>query len=318
MKTNYLPITLNQTELSDVNEMAEQNDSFYENIVRRRINYTQTILDELNNVLNGKIPRNFVINIKGCIGRQTGIMKSSFGLHLAHHLDPDFNLKERCAFTPNELNDKLREFGNKKQIFMLDEKVRDFKISAEQRLATIIETNRKNQLCFILIGVTEKTYSFSDYWFERFGESDDKYLPKKSINFMVKKTTENKNYYRGFIKWNLTPLQQYIRKKKIQGLNSFSSNNNLSIENWSKIWSEYEELKDVFQKQAREQMLTGFNFQKEAERLMKDDNFKKCFKEGLIIKSQVKNFVYLNYPDITNDERKMIYNYVIYNAQNEL
>lgn len=298
----YLPIQFTETEKMDITDLASANPSFM-NVWQNKVNLTDVIIPELRNILHGVIPRSFVINIKGFIGRQTGVFKSSFGSQLALDIDPTFNIKERVALNMDMLLEKIKLYANKKQIFLLDERVRDFKQGAELRLANIIESCREKQLCFILCGVPELTFTFSDYHFERLGESSDEYMNKsfkvnneeiisgkKTVYYLVKKITENQRYYRGYLKWNITSLEN----KK-----------------WNDYWSEYMILKRQHQTNAINSSLTGFDFKRESEKLIKSESFKECFMNDKLSHQQVKSTVYSMYPDHTIEERRMIYSEVI-------
>lgn len=302
------PITLNQSEKDDVAELYRQNDSFYRNVILKKYDYSNVVINELKNILFGKIPRNFVINIRGRIGRQTGIFKSTFGLQLAlFQLDPYFNVEERVAFTVNELNEKIKKYGTSKQLFVLDEQVKDLKQSAEIRLQNIVNSCRDKQLSFIFIGVGERFLTFSDYHFERFGESDDKYLNKeiqigntkfitgdKTIMYLVKKITEGSHYYRGFIKWKVIP---FTNKK------------------WRDFWKIYYQRKQEHEQKAMKQILTGYDFEIKAKDVMKCKEFLEiCVKtkEGITIdKGKLKNLIYKQMPDNTNEERQMVYREIV-------
>jgi hypothetical protein len=66
-------------------------------------------------------------------------------------------------------------------------------------------------------------------------------------------------------------------------------------------------LKRTHEQNAVEQSLTGFNFKKEAQRVIESDAFKNCYDQhGRLIKAKVVNLVYEMYPDRTKEEKKMI------------
>lgn len=304
MKQEYLPIKLNETERRDLIDLARVNRSFYD-VWRYRIDMTDTIFNELLGILHGKIKRNFCIVIKGGIGSQSGVFKSSLGCQLALALDPTFSVKERVSFTPNELIEKVKTYATQRQIFLMDERVRDFKMSAELRLANIIDATRERMLSFILIGIPDSRLTFSTYDFERMGESDDSYLNekinifgeeiytgKKTVFFLAKKVTEFRKAYRGYFKWNITSLKDA---------------------KWRAFWEEYMEKKREHQQRAIESSLTGFNFKREAQNVIDDERFQNCYDpHGRMIKAKVKNLVYEMYPDNTAIERKMIETHICY------
>ena len=293
-----LPIQLTPTEQDDVIELCRANPTFHQYIYRAKRDYTNEFMRELRDVVYGKIPRNFVLNIKAGIGRQRGVFKSSFGNQLAITLDPQFNVKERVAFTTYDLNEKIKKYAGEKQIFLLDEQVRDLKYASEQRLANIIDACRERQLCFIMIGVQEAITTISDYQLERLGESEDKYLPEKTVAFCLKKKLGTSPQYRGFIKWELTPLTG----------NKLGSNATLTPKIWAKFWEEYMLLKRHHQQKAIDQQLTSFNFKDASIKLRKLKDFEACTNpNGILNKQKLKNLIYIKFPDVTNEERKMIY-----------
>ena len=283
-----LPPKFTDSEVADIRDKSGSSPTFYDYVIVEKENVTGQILTELDTILNGKIPRNFVIMIKGGIGRQSGIFKSCLGHQLALKLDPTFTYEERVGFTINELTDKIKKYGGKKQIYVLDERVRDLKTGAFIRLANIIESCREDQLSFIVIGIPDTNFVMPDYCFERLGESDDDELPKKTVYYSVRKDFENKRHYRGFLRWNITEL---------------------SDKQWGEYWNEYMTHKKVHQERAKKQELTGFDFKKHSNALMKSNEFRGCidFDRGKLKKQLVKNLVYLKFPDVTNEERKMIY-----------
>jgi len=288
---DFLPIYFTTTEKQDLKDLAEAFPSFYRNVLQLKINLTPTIKEELKNILYGKIPRNFIINIKNMIGSPTGVFKSTFGLQaFAMELDPTFNVAERVAFTPNQLNDLIKKYAIRKQIFVLDERVHDLKVSAELRLANIAESCRERQICLVLIGVTEKFLNISHYHFERFGESSDEFLPRKTVYFLVKKITDTRKIYRGYVKHIVTPLTD---------------------ESWNKVWGDYMKLKSEHQEKVIQQQITGFDFEKSAMNLFakyKDEIFKGGYinSSGNISSSMLRNLIYKEMPDVTNEERKMV------------
>jgi len=285
---DYLPISLNQTEEDDISDLASSNESFLV-VLRDKNDMTPVILSEIHNIFEGKIPRNFIINIRGRIGRRSGVFKSSFGMQLAMAIDPTFNLKERFAFTPNHLNRLVSKYATRKQVFMMDEYIHDTKISVMNRLRNIMESCREMQLCFILCGIPEQFAGYSDYTFERLGESNDSFLPKKSVYFMVKKSSEimfNRSY-RGIFKWNITPL---------------------SDNKWSSIWKEYSEMKSNHQLNATNQTLSGLDVRELIESMSKSElDFAKGLK-----RKELLPFLKLKFPDYTKEERDMLGLQVVY------
>ena len=290
----YLPIELLESEKQDIISLSKISPSFNEHILQNKNDYTNVLFGEIGYFLNGNIPRNFVINIGGLVGRFTGIFKTSLGLQIAMKNDPYFNVKERLAFTPNQLNEKIKKYGSdvRKAIFVLDERTKDLKKSAVMRLSNIIETCRERQFCFILIGVDDNEFTISDYILGRMGESDDKYLPKKTVYYSVKKKIEKRTMYRGYIKHNIIPL---------------------SNKRWNKVWNiEYMKLKQEFQQLAIDQKITAMPLKQIALEFMKRNNFLDCINEkGKLNKQSLRREVYKSFSDVTSDERNYIYSEVV-------
>jgi len=280
------------------------NRTFAQNVVsgRYKINYTKPFFTEVYDTLNGPYTLNIVLNIKGGIGRQTGIFKSSLGCQIALELDPQFCIDKNLAFTYNELDDKVKKYGKerKNQVFVLDEQMRDLKQSAILRLCNIIDSCRERGMSFIVMGVPEilGVRTFSDYQLERFGESNNTHLPKKSIYYAVRKTADSGRFYLGYIRWNVTPLTD----KK-----------------WGEFWDKYMVRKIEHQHNVMEGHASGFNFENHAKELMARDEFmQKIISDVGKLKRPVLKFeVYREFPDVTKDERNMIYNYIVeaFNSQ---
>jgi len=285
-------IELSTTEEDDILELCRINPTFHKFVYKLRRDYTEVFLQELKDILYGKIPRNFVINTKAGIGRQRGVFKTSFACQLALSLYPQFNIKENVGFTTYQLNEKIKKYAKDKQIFLLDEQIRDLKYASEQRLANIIDACRERQLCFILVGVQEAVMTISDYQLERLGESDDKYLPEKTVAFSLKKKMGAISQYRGYIKWDITPLEGNLR----------GTNQTLTPHKWKEFWKEYMIDKRKHQQKAIAQELTAFDFKDCAKKVMKSKKYEECKSA-----QQVKNLIYEMFPDNTNEERKMIY-----------
>jgi len=129
-------------------------------------NYTKPFIDDLKYRIYGKIPRNWVVNIQGLIGTPSGIFKSAMGLCICSMMDKTFTpatLQSRVGFTPNQLSELVKDFGERRRVFMIDEFVHDLKISAIYKFANIVEQCREMQLCFVGCGIPKQTYTISSY-----------------------------------------------------------------------------------------------------------------------------------------------------------
>jgi hypothetical protein len=274
------------SEKSDIMELAAWNVSFRQ-AMRQKHDLTMQLHDEVDRLLNGPIPRNVIINFKHGVGSPTGVFKSTLALQWALMHDPTFTVEGRVAFTINQMLELLRGAG-RKQIYLLDERVHDLKRSAELRLQNIAESCRERQICLFMVGVAEESFTISHYWLERFGESDDGALPDKTVYYLVRKTTEQHKGYRGYIWHDVTPLTDKA---------------------WKRIHEAYMVLKANHQEQALQQALTGFDYESRAKRISMQEGFREeCYTEsGKPNRGKIKNFIAKHEPDITNEERRMLY-----------
>lgn len=304
-------IFLSPQQRYEIDLWRRRNESF-RMFYKEKRDITAQIDEEIHSCLYGRKPMNFVINITGLIGHRTGILKTSLAGQIALKNDPSFNVKERIGMTPQELLDKVKKYGKQRQIFMLDEVIFDFKMSSEQALANIINSCRERQLCFIICGVPEYNLTFSDYQFQRIGESSDELLNKKvkingenvftgekTIYYAVSKKIDYERVFMGLYIKDITPLTD----KK-----------------WAGFWSQYMVLKRIHQAHAQARNLTGgFDFRNEAKFIRKSKEYlDNCLDDdGSVIKAKVKNLVREKYPDLTNDERSMIYTEIIYPNKTE-
>lgn len=279
---DYLPISFNQTELDDINLLIRDSPTFFENIIKKKKDYTQEIIREALNTFYSPIPRAFIGVIRGRIGRKTGIFKTAFMLQLAGLLDDNFSVFERVAFTADNLRLLIKNNMKRKQIYCLDEQNRDLKTGSYVRLKNLMEGCREEELSFLCAGVPEQIPTgFADFYFERLGESHDKYLPDKTLYFMMRNDLNFRPFYRGIFKWNLVPLTN---------------------KRWNEIWKDYSELKTEHQKVLRNASSTSINYKKLAEDLFKD-----ILKEKYSLKHQdIKRKVFFAYADYTKDDKKFI------------
>lgn len=298
-------IYLSNQQRYEIDLWRRRNESFRQFYKEKR-DITAQIDEEIHDSLYGRKPMNFVINITGLIGHRSGVMKTTLGGQISMENDKGFNLKERVGMTPYDLLVKVKKYAKQRQIFMLDEVIHDFKMSSEQALANIINSCRERQLCFIVCGIPEYNLTFSDYQFQRIGESSDDllttkvkingeviYTGKKTVYYAVSKKIDFERVFMGLYIKDLVPLTD---------------------KRWARFWSEYMILKRKHQAQATARQLTGgFDFKNESQFILKSSRYThNCLEGGVVIKSKVKNLVRELYPDLTNEERSMIYTEVIY------
>lgn len=324
MKTSRTPAEIEQIKIT-----IQQSPTFYKVFTD---NWTDNVLEDLRYRLYGKIPRNFLINISGLIGTPTGIFKSTMGLQIALALDPRFTLQQRVAFSINQLLDKVRNnteyslcnrcyysftksysgtfevYPQKKEskcdncdnvadnlvlltklVFFLDEQTKTLLRGGLIRLQNLVDTCRQRQICFITCGVEQYGLNFTTYSLKRVQESSDEYLPEKRVRYAV--YDDERQIYYGYFQWDITPL---------------------SDPRWSLFWKEYSVMKTDFQRVAIAQQTQQANFEDYAQELVDSEEFQKCFKEfkngtRSLDSGLVRNLVYKRFPDLTNQERDMIF-----------
>jgi hypothetical protein len=325
MKTGRTP-----AEVVQIREMFLKNRTFNKVFGD---DWTGKVMEELRYRIYGKIPRNFLINITGLIGTPTGIFKSTLGLQIALALDPLFTLQQRVAFSINQLLDKVRMYSEynlcnrcyvlftktyqgtyevyqddskvkcnncdnvtdrlvllTKMIFFLDEQTKTLKTGGITRLQNLVDTCRQRQICFITCGVQQYGMSFTTYNLKRIQESHDDYLPEKKVRFAV--YDDERDIFYGYFQWDITPLTDPF---------------------WKRFWDEYSKMKTDFQRVAIAQQTQAQNFEEYAQEIIDSEDFLKCFKitrEGKKIMQGglVRNLVFKRFPDLTQNERDMIYN----------
>ena len=293
----FLPPSFSETELKDIQDFCSISESFKKNIIQKKTNSTNIIDGEVKNILTGAFPRNFVMNITGLIGRQTGILKSALGIQKAIEYSEKYNLKfdinKHLAFTPTDLSEQVKEYGRNERdiMWVLDERTRTLKHATVNILQNIIESCREKRFCFVLIGVDETQFTISDYRLERLGESDDKYLPNKTVYYVVSKNLDGRRLYRGFYRYNIIPLTD----KK-----------------WSNFWNNYYMPRKVeYEEKAIIHSLTGIDLGKNASQVIDHPKFDDCFIKGKLNNRYLKTIVYEIFQDRTQEERDLILNKVM-------
>jgi len=259
--------------------------------------WTQIMKDDLNYRLNGQIPRNWVVNIRGLIGTPTGIFKSALGMCWARMLDPTFNIAERVAFTPAELNKKVKQYSDRKQVFFMDEQVHDLKESQMLKLQNIVESCREQQMCFIFCGVPKQYKTFCTYLLERFDETEDDYLPQKRVRYMVRNPETDE--FRGFIKYDIPVLNDEQGK----------------LTDWGVFWEEYMVKKTEHQNRVKFESITSFDYEHYAKDFLDEYGHEHLLKvtskgDTRIDMTLLGMAVRKKYADFTNQEKGDIIKYI--------
>jgi len=281
-RDKYNPICLTETEQYDIKELVNENRSFYDSIISAEKNdYTNTLMNELRSIFYSQIPRAFILNVRGRIGRLSGIFKTAMGLQIALSIDDDFSVEERVGFTPDDLLQKVKATKGRQKIFFLDEYINDLKVGALLRMRNVMENCRESQYNFICCGIPEQTITYTDYTLERVGESDDAVLPDKTVYYSVKKNVDWRSFYRGYFKWNIIPL---------------------SNAKWKSVWDTYSKMKREHQDNVINSQVSHIDYHSKAEWMLEK---LKEVGEGLTL-SDVKRYVFVNFPDYTRDDKNFI------------
>lgn len=295
--------------------------------------WTDNVITDLKYRLNGKIPRNFVVNISGGVGTPTGIFKSSMGLQIALHIDPTFSLQQRVGFSVNQLLEKLQTYSEYKlcnQCFIKFSKTwlgefeyytrKDRKDIECDNCPSMAETDvLLRKMVFFL---DEQTKTLKQSGLIRLSNIIDT-ARQRQICFI---TCGVDQYGTNFTTFNLKRVQEthdnYLPEKKVRYA-VYDDNRDiyygyfdweitpLSNPKWRAFWKDYSKMKTDFQRVAIAQQIQTVNFEEMAEKVMNNQDFVKCFfmqKNGqnVLRTSLAKTMIIKMYPDITNEEREHV------------
>lgn len=323
MKTNRT-----RAEVVQIQALLQQNSSFYKVF---QDNWTPTVLDDLNNRLYGKIPRNFLVNIGGLIGTPTGIFKSTLGLQLAFKLDPRFNLQQRVGYSINQLLDKVRDNS---EYYLCNKCHYEFKKSYEGTYEEYpIESQESCNNCdnvadkLILLTkmiffLDEQTKTLKQGGIVRLQNLVDT-CRQRQICFI---TCGVEQYGMHFTTYQLKRVQEssddYLPAKRVRyavydderdiyyGYFQWDVTP-LTDPKWEKVFKEYSKMKTNFQRVAISQQTQAMNFEEYAEEIINSEEFGKCFKlqkngSKTMQSALVRNVIYQHFPDLTNNDRENI------------
>ncbi len=243
-------------------------------VFRKRIDLTPTIQQEVDQRVNDPKRENWIIvQING----ETGSIKSGSGIAFAlQYLDPNFAAANVTAEYTDFIN-KL-DHSERKQAFILDEMVFQRGIGSMRFRESIInlsETLRKRQNSMIFITPTEKFISDENVTFTLEPCGFDK--KNKVMRLLVKKKR-----YLGFFYLDLKPI-------------------------WNKkIWKEYSIMKDDFIERSKSQQYKKFDYEQQAQKMIKDmgDQYKKSRKT-------ISLYVEKNMSNVTKEERDLLIQQII-------
>lgn len=323
MKTQRTP-----AEVKQIDMLIRSEDSF---INCFRHDWTKNVIEDLRNRLYGRIPRNFLLNIKGLVGTPTGIFKSTMGLQLAFLLDPFFNIRQRVAFSVNEILDKIRNyteysFCNRclmefqktyRGTYELDNINQDIKCDNCDNLS-----DKRVLLTKLIFFLDEQSKTLKMGGLMRLANIVDT-ARQRQICFI---TCGVEAYDFNFTTYELRRIQEsndnYLPKKIVRyGVYDPERNfyygyfkwniTPLTNKMWLSIWKEYSAMKTDFQRVAMSGQIQQMDFESYAEEVMQNKDFPKCFRltgtgKRVFQTSIAKALIFKEYPDMTRDEREMI------------
>jgi hypothetical protein len=323
MKTNR-----SRAEVVQIQAMLQQNISFYKVFQE---DWTKIVLDDLNNRINGKIPRNFLVNIGGLIGTPTGIFKSTLGVQLAMHLDPLFNLQQRVGFSINQLLDKVRDNS---EYYLCNKCHYEFErsyqgtyevhpVESEERCNNC--ENMADKLILLtkmIFFLDEQTKTLKQGGLVRLQNLADT-CRQRQISFI---TCGVEQYGMHFTTYQLQRIQEssddYLPAKRVRFAVYDDSRDiyygffqwditPLTDPTWHKVFVEYSKMKTNFQRVAIAQQTQAINFEEYAEEIINSEDFQKCFKllkngSKILQTALVRNVIYQKFPDYTAQDRENI------------
>jgi hypothetical protein len=324
-----MKIARNDAEREQIQQVLRENPSFA-NVFRR--DWTKIVVDDLNNRLYGKIPRNFLLNITGLIGVPTGIFKSSMGLQLALMLDPNFNIQQRVAFSVNQLLEKLESYSeyslcNKCFIEFTKTSYNTYEFypttNAEKKCDNCDSVSQTDVLLTKMIFfLDEQTKTLRTGNLMRLSNIVDTNR-QRQICFI---TCGVDQYDMHFTTYNLKRVQEssdlYLPQKKVRYavyddsrkiFYGFFDWNIRTLEDkgWFAVWSEYSKLKTNFQRIAIAQQIQTMKYEDMANEVINDADFQKCFfmkRDGQrnMVSDLVRTLIQRRYPDLTENDRRNI------------
>jgi len=315
-------------EVVQIRNMLQNSSTFY-NVFRE--DWTEKVLKDLNNRLYGKIPRNFLINIGGLIGTSTGIFKSSMGLQIALYLDPFFNLKQRVAFSINQLLDKVKNYS---EYSLCNSCYHKFKDTYKGTYEVYNDDDEKK--CDNCENISDKLVLLTKLIF--FLDEQTKTLKRGGIYRLMNLVDTCRQRQICFITcgvdqyelnlhtYSLKRIQEshddYLPKKRVRyGVYDDKRDiyygyfqwdiTELSNPHWNSIWTEYSKMKTNFQRVAISQQTQAMSFEEYAQEIIDSDDFIKCFKtlrdgRKSFQSAIARNIIYQRFPDLTHNERDMI------------
>lgn len=315
-------------------------DNTFKNVFTK--DWTGNVMNDLRGRLFGKIPRNFVVNITGLIGTPTGIFKSAMGLQIALALDPTFNIRQRVAFSVNELLDKIRyhseyQLCNRCFLKFINSYVGTYEtydFNKDERCNNCDNIANKSVLLTKLIYfLDEQTKTLKTGGLIRLMNIVDT-SRQRQLCFI---TCGVEGYDLSFTTYNLKRIQEsnddYLPKKIVRYSVRDETRNiyygffkwnitPLTDPFWKRIWDEYSIVKTNFQRIAMAQQTTQMNLEDYAQEIIDSDDFLKCFKtlrdgRKTFQPSLARNLIYQRFSDLTSEERNMILSQIKMNLYDE-
>jgi len=327
--TSVMKTQRSRAETIQIQNLLQTNQTFYRVFQE---NWTEEVMRDLKNRLYGRIPRNFLVNISGLIGTPTGIFKSTLGLQKCFELDPMFNIKERVAFSINQLLDKVRDNS---EFYFCNSCFEEFKTNYKGTYEIHPVKNEDkcskcgDMLADKLILVTkmlffldEQTKTLKMGGIIRLQNLADTCRQRQICFF----TCGVEQYGMHFTTYQLKRVQEssddYLPAKRVRYA-VYDDDRDfyygyfqcditpLTDPKWKKIFEEYSQLKTDFQRIAISQQTQAINFEEYAEQIINSPEFSKTFKllkdgRKVLQSALVRNVIFQRFPDLTAQDRDNI------------
>lgn len=258
----------------------EINPTFNRVMGKNAVNLSNLFWADLYQRLNNKNMNNFfTIFIFG----EQGTFKSGIGLDIAQKLSINgFNI----TFSDEQLRNAVKH-SEPGEIFIRDETQKTYGIGSEQLISNIenfVYQLRERQNSFIFICPENIAPAGFHYYLRTLFVIEELKLVKCAV---INPKTNN---YLGYIWFDLR-------------------------ESWdNEIWKQYKGMKNKFLNQVISNDYDKFSIEEYAEELLSKESFNLDDyrdNKGIIIPQFIKNYVYQNSGNLTNDLMKMVYNHII-------
>lgn len=324
-----MKVARTRTDSVQIQNLLQTQPTFYKVFQE---DWTDEVMNDLRNRLYGRIPRNFLVNISGLISTPTGVFKSTLGLQMCLELDPMFNIKQRVAFSINQLLDKVRDNS---EFYFCNSCFEEFKtnykgtyeihpVKNEDKCSKCGDmlADKLVLLTKMIFFLDEQTKTLKQGGIIRLQNLADT-CRQRQISFV---TAGVEQYGMHFTTYQLKRIQEssddYLPAKRVRyavydedrdfyyGFFQWDITP-LTDPKWKKFFEEYSQLKTDFQRVAISQQTQAMNFEEYAQEIIDSESFSKTFKllkdgRKVLQSALVRNVIFQKFPDLTENDRSMI------------